>query len=192
MDEKPTLKGFLKGFLGLAGSQSKTAEPIPPQAPAVNPAPPPPTPPKPPKPRSEAYLNRRKGRKEHKSTLGYLEVICPYLVSKGEVSPGQMARDLGLPKSTLIYNLNNLLNYCQNPNLGYWANRLAEYVLIKLLKGHRVVRVGAGKYVRYKLVPIEQCESNGLEPVSTDLAAEALAQKGASARAGEIKTDSKT
>lgn len=168
MEDKPSLKGLLKGFLGLTGIQSKTSEPITPQAPAVNPVLPSETPPKQPKPRSEAYLNRRKGRKAHGNTLGYLEIICPYLVSKGEASPGEMVRDLGLPKSTLNYNLNTLLNYCHEPQKDWFVGRREEYVVMNLLKGHRAVRVGAGKYVRYKLVPSEQSESNGLEPVTPE------------------------
>ncbi len=115
-----------------------------------------------PQPRSEAYLNRRKGRKVHDSAWGYLKVICPYLLSKGEVSPGEIARDLGLPKSTLKYNLNNLLDYCQKPQ----TDRSAEYVVKELLKGHRVVRVGAGKYVRYKLIPVPPDLPPGLPPGS--------------------------
>jgi hypothetical protein len=154
MVKTPSIKGFLKVILGLDRPQTQSIELTPTEAPAVNPAPLPVTAPKTPKPKSEAYLNRHKGRTAHGNTLGYLKTICPYLVSKGEVSPGEMIKDLGLPKSTLIYNLNTLLDYCHKPQTDRFRARMAETIVNDLLKGHRVVRVGAGKYVRYRLVTV--------------------------------------
>ena len=154
MEDKPSINGFLKGFLGWGKPKTTPPEPISPQVSDPTPAPLNTPAPEPPQPRSEAYLNRRKGRKVHDSALGYLKIICPYLVSKGEVSPGEIAKDLGLPKSTLKYNLNTLLDYCHKPETRSWSKHRSDYVVKELLKGHRVVRVGAGKYVRYKLIPV--------------------------------------
>jgi hypothetical protein len=46
------------------------------------------------------------------------------------------------------------LNYCHNFQNNFYLGGLAEYVVKDLLKGHRVVRVGGGRYVRYRLVPL--------------------------------------
>ncbi len=153
MEAKPTIKGFLKGFLGL---NSTPANPQNPNSSNQSPTQEPPQPIHPlkePKPRSEAYLNRRKGRIKHGSTLGYIETIAPYLLDKGEVSPGDMARELGIPKSTLIYNLNRLSKICNGAIIE--GRDLKVHVVNNLLKGHRLERVGGGKYTRYRLVPSE-------------------------------------
>jgi hypothetical protein len=150
MVEKSVFKDFLKGVLGLAeakGDATKTH-------PSVEPIAAPPQPiPIVPKPRTEAYINRRKGRPVHKDKLGYLDVICPYLVRKGESIPGEMVRDLGLPKSTMIYNLNRLLRLCDGFRKTMYRDISPESAIV-LLGGKRLVRVGGGKYVRYRLVDV--------------------------------------
>ncbi len=90
--------------------------------------------------------------------------MAPYLLAKGEVTPGQMAQDLGLPKSTLVYNLNRLLRICQGEKKFRYRDVPADFVVDKLLGGKRLERVGAGKYTRYRLV---DGPSQGSEETST-------------------------
>src|SRR5208283_3912445 len=102
-----------KSILGLNKAQAEPPKtnPLvesPPLAPAQ-----PATTPKAPKPKTEAYLNRKKGRRSHQDAVEYWDKIAAYIEQKGEVAPGEIARELGISKSTLIYNLNRLLGLCQ-------------------------------------------------------------------------------
>lgn len=133
-------------------SQPAPASPPPAAAPPTPAVPSAAAAPKTPKPPSEAYLNRRKGRIVHPDALGYIGVMAPYLLAKGEITPRQMAKDLGLPKSTLIYNLNRLIRICQGNKKSWYGHIPAEYFVDNLLGGKRLERVSAGKYTRYRLV----------------------------------------
>ena len=159
MVNNPFLKCYLKGLLGLDKPQPKPPGPVQPQAPLDQPAQLPKPTPKPPQPRSAAYLNRRKGRKGYENGQSYLEIICPYLVSKGEASSKEMLRDLGLPKSTLIFSLNTIMKYCHLSDSGWRRKQKSDYIVNNLLKGHRLVRVGSGRYVLYRLVPVDSVEA---------------------------------
>ena len=153
MDEKSPIKSFLKGFLGFNKAPAEPLKKEPPQLPVPEAVPPPsPTPefPKTPKSQSEAYLHRKKGRISHGNKMGYLRAIIDYLLIHGEAAPRVMAKDLNLPKSTLIYNLNRLSEL----GLGKQRHRdeiPPDYVL-KLTGGKRLERVGGSKYVRYRLM----------------------------------------
>jgi hypothetical protein len=141
MEQKPFLKQILGGLLGQpkvvnetpsTPTQEATVPPIPKVLPS----------------KSEAYLNRRKGRKKG---VGHYETIVEYLKGRGEVSPGEMVTALKIPKSSLVHNLNYLISYSQGiRSKDYhfsYQQRKAEHVL----KGYRLEKVGAGKYVRYRL-----------------------------------------
>ena len=117
--EKPSVKGFLKNILGFTGSDKSptTKEPTPPQTPPnlAQPSTPAPTPELPaPKrfiPTSEAYLQRNKGRKDQRESYGDIERIIAYIQGRGEATPGQIAQDLGMARSTLAYHLKFLQSF---------------------------------------------------------------------------------
>jgi hypothetical protein len=152
MKEKSIIKSFLKGIFGSEKVYSEPTQADPPSEPPTLTTPPAIVS-KTPKPKSEAYLNRKKGRPVHPTALGHLPLIINYLVPKGEVAPSVMAQELGLPKSTLIYNLNLLLAIFEGKG-DYYTRRAIQ----NILGGKRVERVGAGKYVRYRIVDIPQAE----------------------------------
>ena len=148
MEEKSIIKSLLKGIFG---SEKAHSEPIKADLPVEPPTleAPPAVVPQTPKPKTDAYLNRRKGRQVHPNVLGYWPKIIDYLVSRGEATPGVMAEELKLPKSTLIYNLNKILTVCEGKG-GYDEKRRIN----NLLAGKRLERVGGGKYVRYQIVDV--------------------------------------
>lgn len=129
MAEKPSITGFLKNILGLQRPKAKA----PTDTPAV--ATPSPvteqtTPPVPVKTRtptqSDAYKTRKKGRKLHKDSWEDMERIVNCLQTLGEATPGQLASQLGVARSSLAYNLN------------------------RLLARKRIERLGAGPRIRYR------------------------------------------
>ncbi len=160
MVEEPLKQGFLKRLLGWGKPSAQSVKPEAPiETPAVEPSPPI-TPVKAPKPRTEAYLNRKKGRRTREEAVEYWKKIVDCLERGGEVSPGDMARELGLPKSTLIYNLNRLLDLCQgNTRKGDNYFSLGHYY--RILHEKRLERVGGGKYVRYRLTKDPPQERQG-------------------------------
>ena len=151
MADKTSIKGFLKGILGLGEARAKPIKTTPPVELTSLEAAQPMTAPTPPKPKTEAYLNRKKGRRPRGDTMEYWKNIIACIERKGEVAPGEIARELGIPKSTLIYNLNRLLDLCQGVTRQGDHHIFLNHVFSKILGGKRLVRIGAGKYVRYKL-----------------------------------------
>lgn len=154
MEEKSSFKGLLRNFLGLDKAPAQTAEEKPPSPPLPLESPQPQDNPTPQvsKPKSEAYLNRKKGRHNQEKSLEHWKKVVECIQRRGEVSPGDLAKELGIPKSTLIYSLNRLLELCQ----GYQRKGDHRFFLSHLfghvLGGKRLVRVGGGKYIRYRMV----------------------------------------
>jgi hypothetical protein len=106
-------------------------------------------------PQTEAYQNRKKGRKQHRETLEDLKRIIAYIQSRGETTPGELAKELGMARSTLAYNLNRFLAYSPDYEMtkkDYWENHLMHF----LLGPKRLERTGAGPSLRYRLVDIPQ------------------------------------
>ena len=61
-------------------------------------------------PQTEAYLNRKKGRKGgYNQNHGDLEKLLAAIQSRGEAIPGDLAGELGVARSTLAYSLNTLI-----------------------------------------------------------------------------------
>lgn len=145
MADQPFFKSFLKGLLG-------GDKPVPP------PSPPPEDLGRTPPTRSEAYHQRKKGRKLHEHSIGDLERIAAILLQKPEVTPGEMAQQLGMSRSTLAYNLNRLREASHKPGRMERKGRInyrvlqPELVRDRLFAGKRLEKLGAGKYVRYRLV----------------------------------------
>jgi hypothetical protein len=152
MEEKSILKSLLKGIFGSGKVYSEPTQADPPPEPPTLAAPPAIVT-KTPKPKSQAYLNRKKGRPVHGNAYGYWQPIFDCIVRHGEVTPGAMVQELGLPKSTLIYNLNQILRVCEGKG-GYDETPKIN----RLLAGKRVERVGAGKYVRYRVIDAPKAE----------------------------------
>ncbi len=99
---------------------------------------------------TEAYLNRKKGRKRHRDSLDDLKRIVACIESRGEVTPGDLALELGMSRSTLTYNLKRLLSVSPNADpyaVGYWQCRALQWTL----GGKYLVKTGAGKHVKYRL-----------------------------------------
>jgi len=130
MAEKPSITGFFKNFLGLKGNQPEIPANTQPVAPPA-PIPAQTTPPVPVKTRtptqSEAYKSRKKGRKYHRESRQDLNKIEACIKCSGEATPGQLAAELEVARSSLAYNLNRLL---------------AE---------KRIERLGAGPRIRYRV-----------------------------------------
>jgi|GEM_PF-1903299 len=153
MEEKSSLKGFLKNILGLDKVQAQPMEGKPPSRPLTletpqsqaNPVP------QAAKPKSEAYLNRKKGRHNQEKSLEHWKRVVACIERRGEVSPGDLARELGIPKSTLIYSLNRLLELCQGYQRKGDNHFFLGHLFGQVLGGKRLVRVGGGKYVRYRM-----------------------------------------
>ncbi len=129
------MKGFLRNIFGLEKNESPRAQSAP----------------SPPIPLTEAYKNRKKGRKEHHDSLGDLERIIACIEKRGEVTPGELAQELGMARSSLTYNLNRLTTKPKFFN---------PYLLPHLLGQRRIERLGAGKTVRYRLVDIPPAGSH--------------------------------
>jgi hypothetical protein len=150
------MKGFLKNIFGLGKSEPTPIPPeaIPPASEAQKTQPIPPLPATPQTPNiTEAYLNRKKGRKKHRDSLDDLKKIVEYIAGHGEVSPGELSQTLGMSRSTLTYSLNRLLAVSPEGDtrrVGHWKYRALEWVL-----GQRyLVKKGAGKHVHYRLAPM--------------------------------------
>jgi hypothetical protein len=178
MSEKPSITGFLKGMLGFRASKAETlkndpsanAEVTPSAATPSNPTaisdrgseemgPTAPNKSRRPTPQSEAYQNRKKGRKQHKDSIEDLKRIIASIQRRGEATPGELAKELGMARSTLAYNLNRILAYAPDYEVtrkDYWENNLLNY----LLGEKRMERTGAGPSLRYRLVDIPQADSS--------------------------------
>ena len=72
---------------------------------------------------------RKLGRKLHRDSWQDLETLIALIRQKAEVTPGELAMQLGQPRSTLAYNLNRLIK------MGY------------------IERLGGGRSIRYRAVP---------------------------------------
>ncbi len=188
MGEKPSITGFLKGMLGFRASESETVGNDPPgnsvtaPLPAIqsNPTNPGfaergseemgPTAPNQSNrvtPQTEAYQNRKKGRKRHGDSIEDLKRIIAAIQRRGETTPGELAKELGMARSTLAYNLNRFLAYSPDyvvTRKDYWENHLLHY----LLGQKRMERTGAGPSLRYRLVDIPQAGSP-MEPAQPSL-----------------------
>ena len=128
MDQKPT-GGFLKRLLGFA--QPEAVRPSPAEtAPRVeNPIP---QKPKavPPLPTTEAYLNRKRGRKPLRESYADAKKLYLSIQTRGEAKPGDLAQELGMARSSLAYHLNRLVLY------GY------------------IARLGGGRSIRYRVTGV--------------------------------------
>jgi hypothetical protein len=108
--------------------------------------------------KTEAYQNRKKGRKQHSDRMADVKKLIACIQSRGEVTPADLAQALGMARSTLTYTLNWLLDNSpgvQETWKNSWNLRMVKY----LLGPHRIERLGAGKYVRYRIVEVPQAES---------------------------------
>lgn len=105
-----------------------------------------------PKSPSEAYQNRKKGRRVHKDSLGDLERILKFIENQGETTPGSIGKELGISRSTLTYFLKRILELPDLKNRPYRYNGLDNY-MSHLLAGKRFEKLGAGRNVRYRIVP---------------------------------------
>jgi hypothetical protein len=175
MEEKSSIKGFLKGILGFpdtgiksAKNDLSTGQPAgPPQAFSSNQAPVftvdpgahtpsqplAPAPSSRPIPQTEAYKNRKKGRKQHGDTIDDLKRIIDCLQRRGESTPAELSRDLDMARSTLTYNLKRLSAYkpgVEPTPKNYWKNHL----LMSLLGQKRLERLGGGGRLRYRLAEV--------------------------------------
>jgi hypothetical protein len=174
MGEKPSITGFLKGMLGFGVSKAETLKNDPPANAQVTPAAATPSNPngpgfaergseeigptapnksRRPTPQTEAYQNRKKGRKRHRETLEDLKRIIASIQHRGEATPGELAKELGMARSTLAYNLNRFLAYSpdyETTRKDYWENHLMHF----LLGPKRLERTGAGPSLRYRLVDV--------------------------------------
>ena len=180
MGEKSSITGYLKGILGFRASKAETLKNDPPANAQVTPAAATPSNPngpgfaergseeigptapnksRRPTPQTEAYQNRKKGRKRHRETLEDLKRIIASIQHRGEATPGELAKELGMARSTLAYNLNRILAYAPDYEVtrkNYWENNLLQY----LLGEKRMERTGAGPSLRYRLVDIPQTDSS--------------------------------
>jgi len=149
MPEKSSVNGFLMGLFGFKRAKGvpipvpePTAVNNPPATAAVNPAP----------RQTEAYLKRKKGRKTHRDSLGDLERIVAYIEAKGEVTPGEIERELGMSRSTLTYNLKRIMGHSTGAHRGRkYISGVSHYFFPKLLGERRLERLGDGRNVRYRL-----------------------------------------
>lgn len=131
MVEDSPMTGFLRNIFGLEKTESPRVQPAPPPKPAPI--------------QSDAYKNRKKGRKEHHDSVKDLERIIACIKKRGEATPSELAKELGMARSSLTYNLNRLTTKPKFFN---------PYLLPHLLGKRRIERLGAGKTVRYRLVDL--------------------------------------
>jgi hypothetical protein len=188
MDEKPSITGFFKNMLGFRDAKAETFKNDHLVTPAVTPLGIPPSsqapdsmaepgkpaevkrPPAPdgsgnPTPPTEAYQNRKKGRKPHHDSVGDLERIIACVQSRGEATPGDLAQELGMARSSLTYNLNRLLAYSpEHPTAKSKSSN--PYLLRRLLGQRRIERTGAGPSLRYRIVEVSQAGSP-MEPTQS-------------------------
>src|SRR5271155_966514 len=103
MEEKQSKKGFLQSLFGFGKADPEPVKsPLEAQSPITdNPQVPIAQAPA----RTEAYQNRKKGRKQHSDRIQDLKRIIDYIQSRGEVTAGELTRELGMSRSTLTYNL---------------------------------------------------------------------------------------
>ncbi len=138
VQESPFMR-FLKFLDGLAEDES----------PRVRPAPAPP--PKPAPIQSEAYKNRKLGRKLHREGIKDMQRIADLIERCGEAKPGELAQKLGMSRSTLTYNLKRLMRHdpgFEGHRRDFWTRRPLRAVLGE----KRLEKLGSGNSVRYRIV----------------------------------------
>jgi hypothetical protein len=173
MDEKQSIKSFLKGILELGEIKPEepikpvpkphvavpvSARPATPPPRAVRPADPPPRL----APQTEAYKNRKAGRKEHYASIDGLKEIIACIDSHGEVSPAQIAEELGIARSSLTYSMNRLMSNSPGGDKKK-AKFDNPYLLPHLLGNRHIQRLGVGQTLRYRLVAIPPPETSTQE-----------------------------
>ena len=101
MADEPSIKSLIKGLFGLNTTQAAHPKPNPPvESPPLAQPIQSITKDKAPKPKTEAYLNRKKGRRPHEDAMEYWKKIIDCIEREGEIAPGDLARELGVPKNT--------------------------------------------------------------------------------------------
>ena len=110
---------------------------------------------------TEAYQSRKMGRKAHSESHEDLKRIIAGIERRGEAKPGELAEELGMSRSTLAYNLKRLMLH--RPDFNLRNLRLSEtgklYRMKAVLGQKRLVKLGAGPNVRYRLVDIPQTDT---------------------------------
>lgn len=81
-------------------------------------------------PATEAYLSRKKGRKLYEESYADAKKLHESIQRRGEASPGDLAQEMGMARSSLAYHL----------------NRLAK-------KGY-IERIGGGRSIRYRVTGV--------------------------------------
>lgn len=104
MDYKP-FGGFLKGLFGRQISSPPAQATSPPIQETKAPARPAHA-----IPATEAYLNRKKGRKPLSEGWPILKALLETIQNTGEAVPGDLAKAFSMPRSTLAYNLKFLVS----------------------------------------------------------------------------------
>jgi hypothetical protein len=94
--------------------------------------------------KTEAYQNRKKGRKLHRESYEDLARLIFCIESHGEVKPGQLEQELGMSRSSLTYNLKRLLGQTK-----------IRHTTRSILGKKRLERLGAGQSVRYRIVKVD-------------------------------------
>ena len=153
MGKKPSIKGFFKSILGLGKAGAEPPKDNTPLEPPIAKVPKAIPAPASAYEKTEAYKNRKKGRKEHSDSFKDLERIIDCIQQRGEATPGELARELGMSRSTLTYNLKRLLAH----KPGAFRHEIKVgislyYGLRSLLGEKRVERLGAGQNIRYRIV----------------------------------------
>ena len=145
--------GFWKNFFGFGKNEKEQPKSNPPVEPQVSTTPGSPVPARA-VPQTEAYQNRNKGRKEHSESIEQLKKMIALIESRGEVNPGELAQELGMSRSTLTYSLKNLMDHKPGYHL-YHINKRGRFHRLNRLMGlKKLVRLGAGRSVRYKIVVV--------------------------------------
>jgi hypothetical protein len=81
-------------------------------------------------PTTEAYMTRKKGRKLHRDSYADAKRLYESIQRRGEATPGDLAQEFGMARSSLAYNLNRLV-----------AKKYVE-------------RLGGGRSIRYKVTGV--------------------------------------
>lgn len=140
------MKGLLRKLLGL-----DTGHPTPPNStPTVQPPSPTPTHPFQP---TESYLKRKKGPKLRHESHKDLTRIIECVERLGEAKPGDIAKELGMARSSLAYSLNRIMAFSNGTLVIKYRYDPLPDTLGKALAGRRFERLGAGQSVRYRLAP---------------------------------------
>ena len=103
---------------------------------------------------AEANQSKKKGRKQHDDSVEDLKRLVECIQRRGEASPGDLAKELGMSRSTLTYNLKRLLNHSTIHIQTSWSYRYTTlYCILDWLLGSKMVeRLGKGNNVRYRIM----------------------------------------